>query len=302
MPVAVYGVLLASVGALDAFNDATADLKTPLFPNEEMARSSTGGLPSTNNSDVTILFVEIKNDTLFLRMGYKEKLGAGTSRVSQLLREDGVFSTIFNIGWPDFDGKYIQPCKLVKFPRLVPVAFKAQDLTTLSQEVLYNKISDGQLLSDSSGTEALYDTLKDAASAGTTELLTWKTGEVNTILLHAYQSPDSRQRGVVRVPGSRVPGSRVFVLRLPRCWIDVADKKRSSMSTNRRAEDDVWDLMAKNAGYAAYSWKVNALPFAYTADNLVGAKVKYNGDDNSHVYIVSNGIIPWQRVAKKGES
>lgn len=102
----------------------------------------------------------------------------------------------------------------------------------------------------------------------------------------------------------RLPKSRVIVLRLQRCWIDVDDdKKRSSMVTPRTSESDVLQLMgARFSGYEAYSWSYNNSPFAFTKENLVGAKVKYNNNNNSYVYIVYSSLLPWQRVAKKGSA
>ncbi|KAH7320693.1 hypothetical protein B0I35DRAFT_500874 [Stachybotrys elegans] len=285
MPVAAIGVLLSSVGVLDAFNDAAADLKMLLFPNETM----------TGNNDVLFMYVEIESDTLYLRVGYEEKVGEGRFLLSELKNKGGVVTTIFQIGWTDFSDKYIQACKLLRLPQLVPLYDKAADVAALSKEVSYADVSDGQMILDAEGNEALFNTLNSSPSYNT-EMFTWQKGEVSTVLLHAYRPGVTRWHDVIRLPKSRV-----IVLRLQRCWIDVDnDKKRSSMTTPRTSESDVLQLMgARFSGYDAYSWSFNNSPFAFTKESLVGAKVKYNNDDNSFVYIVYSSLLPWQRVAKK---
>lgn len=294
MPVAAIGVLLAGVGVVDAYNDADADLKTMLFPNERMTRVSSGGLLGTNNNDVLFMYVKIERDVLYLRAGYKEKIGEGLFRLSALRSEDGVVSTIFQIGWTELAGQYIEACKLVKLPQLVPLYAKSSDIPTLSKEVSYANISDGQIILDQAGEEAIYDTL-NSSPRDNEDLFTWRDGEVNSVVLHAYRPGVKRRHEVIRVPGSRV-----FVLRLTGCWIDVdSEFKRSSMSGPSMDQPSVLKLMGRRfAGYAAYSWSHRNSPFAFTKENLLGAKVKYNHKEDSYVYIVCSGYMPWQRVAK----
>lgn len=186
IPVAAIGVLLASVGVLDAFNDAAADLKMLLFPNENMTRVSSGGLPGTSNNDVLFMYVEIESDTLYLRVGYDEKVGEGRFLLIGLKSKDGVITTIFQIGWTDFSDKYIQACKLLRLPQLVPLYDKTADVAALSKEISYADVSDGQMILDAEGNEALFNTLNSSPS-NDTELFTWHKGEVSAVLLHAYR-------------------------------------------------------------------------------------------------------------------
>ncbi|KAI1750672.1 hypothetical protein F4782DRAFT_548451 [Xylaria castorea] len=230
----------------------------PLFPSKAMTRVSSGGIPGTRNNDVLFIYIEIESDVLYLRVGFKEKISEGRFPISGLKRKDGVATTVFQVEWSVFSGKYIQACEV---------------------EVSYANVSDGQMILGQAGTETVYNTL-NSSPPNNTEKFTWRDGEVSAILLHAYCPGATRWHDVIRVRKSRV-----IVLRVRRCWINVdKDKKRSSMAGPLTAELSVLDLMgARFAGYTAYSWSSSNSLFAFTKEKLVDAKIRYDHSDSSSV-------------------
>ncbi|CAI2168619.1 15731_t:CDS:2 [Funneliformis geosporum] len=77
---------------------------------------------------------------------------------------------------------------------------------------------------------------------------------------------------------------------MTKCRIDIDDKYRTSFSTGGLSENKTYEMIMKNGGYYAYSWRVGWPIFAYMLQDLSnGASIKYTNDDRDKVYIAISG-------------
>ncbi|CAI2168622.1 15733_t:CDS:2 [Funneliformis geosporum] len=233
-PVAIIGTLFAGVGLYDALNDADVEVQRLLFHNEDMSRKTSGGIPINDDNDLTIMHVQIKNKMLTFRVATMTRVGENPIFLSSIIDQENLFTKIMEISWTKLENQVIQACKFVKISNLVPIDNAAQKLSDLSEESSYRDV-----------------------------ILFQFTNTINTILIHAYVANCTRNYDVITIPKSKL-----MVLKMTKCRIDIDDKYRTSFSTGGLSENKTYEMIMKNGGYYAYSWRVGWPIFAYMLQDL----------------------------------
>ena len=97
MPVAMVGVLLATVGLYNPLNEEDGPNQNLLFSNGDMSHPTSGEIPIGDNNDLSILHMRVENSLLSSRVAVKECIGRDRTYLSALLQEKNLFKSLMDI-------------------------------------------------------------------------------------------------------------------------------------------------------------------------------------------------------------